>query len=166
MTGQDEREVLVATLIGHPWLAVDGFWAMFQGVCPACPGLQIEGGSNSPAHAEHLADAILAAGFHLAPTAISCQWCDAVATGTALSVTDGMRWPSCGHGVDFIATTRNDVAEVKAEALEEAAREVRPKEPTFDISDYSYGAIQVNALHYAADRLESIATHLRETGGA
>lgn len=68
--------------------------------------------------------------------------------------------------LDILPPQITPTAEVKAEALEEAAREVRPKEPTFDISDYSYGAIQVNALHYAADRLEAIATHLRENGGA
>ena len=55
-----EREAMVAVIMQHPWLE-SSYAGHTQGDCPSCPGRVIAGGFNSPSHAEHLADAILAA---------------------------------------------------------------------------------------------------------
>ena len=53
------RDELVTDIMQHPWL-VNG---EFTGDCPSCPDLTIEGGYNSPSHAGHIADALIAAGW-------------------------------------------------------------------------------------------------------
>ncbi|BCW61899.1 hypothetical protein [Arthrobacter sp. StoSoilB22] len=57
-----ERDELVRDIMQHPWL-VNG---EFTGACPSCPDLIIKGGYNSPSHASHIADALLAAGYRKA----------------------------------------------------------------------------------------------------
>lgn len=54
-----ERDELVTDIMQHPWLVA----GEFTGACPSCPDLTIEGGYNSPSHASHIADSILAAGY-------------------------------------------------------------------------------------------------------
>ncbi|MEE6273485.1 hypothetical protein V2J56_09015 [Georgenia sp. MJ206] len=51
-----DRDEVIRTLIAHPWPDVDG---PFRGACPSCRA-RINAGPNSPAHAEHQADAVLA----------------------------------------------------------------------------------------------------------
>ena len=55
------RDELLTTIIYHPWLP--DHEGLYTGLCPSCPERQIHGGHNSPSHAGHLADAILAAGY-------------------------------------------------------------------------------------------------------
>lgn len=52
---------LAETLLHHPWLP--NHEGPHSGVCPSCPELKIHGGHNSPSHADHLAEVILAAGY-------------------------------------------------------------------------------------------------------
>lgn len=58
------RDELAYVIVQHPWLDPELFgvanWP--KGYCPTC-GKIIEAGHNSPAHAEHIADQILAAGY-------------------------------------------------------------------------------------------------------
>jgi hypothetical protein len=56
-----DRDELLTTIIYHPWLP--DHEGLYTGLCPSCPERQIHGGHNSPSHAGHLADAILAAGY-------------------------------------------------------------------------------------------------------
>lgn len=51
-TGEDVARVLIA----HPWPNVDG---PFRGVCPSCK-TQVMAGPNSPEHADHQAEHLLA----------------------------------------------------------------------------------------------------------
>ena len=55
------RDELAMTLLHHPWLP--DHEGLYTGLCPECPERPITGGHNSPSHADHLADAILAAGY-------------------------------------------------------------------------------------------------------
>jgi hypothetical protein len=63
------REELVTDIMQHPWL-VKG---EFTGACPSCPDLTIEGGHNSPSHAGHIADALLAAGYRKPRTVTTAE---------------------------------------------------------------------------------------------
>jgi len=56
-----ERDELALAIMHHPWIR--DHKGLYTGMCPTCPDLQIQGGCNSPSHAEHIADAILAAGY-------------------------------------------------------------------------------------------------------
>lgn len=56
-----ERDELAMVIIHHPWL--ESHEGLYEGICPECPGRKVNGGYNSPSHADHLADAILAAGY-------------------------------------------------------------------------------------------------------
>lgn len=69
-----ERDELVLDIMQHPWL-VKG---EFTGACPSCPGLTIEGGHNSPSHAGHIADAVLAAGYRRPRTITTTEELDAL----------------------------------------------------------------------------------------
>jgi len=62
--GEPEREALVMAIMHHPWIANPLEWP--EGYCPTC-NKGISAGYNSPDHAEHLADAILAAGYRREP---------------------------------------------------------------------------------------------------
>lgn len=55
------RDELTAVITDHPWL--EDAVGLYTGLCPSCPGLPITGGHNSPSHAAHIAQAILAAGY-------------------------------------------------------------------------------------------------------
>lgn len=57
----NERDDLAKLLMYHPWL--ESHEGLYAGHCPECPGRRIYGGYNSPNHADHLADAILTAGY-------------------------------------------------------------------------------------------------------
>ena len=81
------REELAAVIIEHPWLA--SYQELYTGICPSCPGLKIHGGGNSPAHADHLADAILAAGYRKPRTITTREELDALPSGTAILDSDG-----------------------------------------------------------------------------
>lgn len=54
------RDELAKVIVSHPWL--QDFEGLYTGRCPEC-GRKIHGGSNSPSHANHLAEAVLAAGY-------------------------------------------------------------------------------------------------------
>lgn len=54
-----ERDDLTYTIMMHPWLK-GAQWP--KGYCPTCDRT-IDAGYNSPCHADHIADAILAAGY-------------------------------------------------------------------------------------------------------
>mgnify|MGYP003575191194 CR=1 FL=1 len=56
-----ERDELVTDIMQHPWLP--DHEGLYTGLCPSCPERHIHGGHNSPSHAEHLADALLAVGW-------------------------------------------------------------------------------------------------------
>ena len=55
------RDELATTILHHPWLP--DHEGLYTGLCTSCPGRPISGGHNSPSHADHLADAVLAAGY-------------------------------------------------------------------------------------------------------
>ena len=55
------RDELSEVVLHHPWLP--DHEGLYTGLCPSCPDRQITGGHNSPNHADHLADAILADGY-------------------------------------------------------------------------------------------------------
>jgi len=84
MSGRDE---LSTTILHHPWLPDYG--GLYTGLCPACPGRMIEGGHNSPSHAAHLADAILAAGYRKPRTITTAKELNALPKRTVIRDLDG-----------------------------------------------------------------------------
>lgn len=70
------RDELATTILHHPWLP--GHEELYAGLCPECPGRKISGGHNSPSHADHLADALLAAGYRKPRVISAVEGMDAI----------------------------------------------------------------------------------------
>ena len=68
-----EREALIMAIMHHPWLEDrGGDWR--KGYCPTCDKL-IGAGYNSPAHAGHIADALIHGGYGLeAESPTTVEW--------------------------------------------------------------------------------------------
>jgi hypothetical protein len=83
----NERDELANVIVQHPWLRGHTVeWP--KGYCPTCRK-PIEAGHNSPAHAEHIADAILAIGYRKPAVVTTAEELDALPVGSVVLTAHG-----------------------------------------------------------------------------
>ena len=80
-----EDEELFWVIISHPWPG-----GAFNGRCPC--GRVVHAGPNSPDHAQHLRDAILASGYSKPRTVNAAADLDALPVGSVVLDGDGDPW--------------------------------------------------------------------------
>jgi hypothetical protein len=75
----EARDELALTIMHHPWIAA----AWPKGYCPTCDRV-IDAGHNSPCHADHVADAILTAGYRKPRTIATVEELNALPVGSVV----------------------------------------------------------------------------------
>lgn len=84
-----ERDELAGVIIEHPWLDHTYFGGSWPaGFCPSCKAV-IPAGHNSPSHATHIADAILAAGYTKPRQVTTVEDLEGMASGVVIRDADG-----------------------------------------------------------------------------
>lgn len=155
MTGQDEREVLAGILIEHTRMNIERCRCGWSDL--------------GRSHARHVADALIAAGFHLTPTVDESvlpgcsgrENCPAPAhQHGCLADTEG----HCNEPEDHTAPT--PTAEVKAEALDEFVAKVTGELAATRDEGIDLGEHYLYGMRSALMQATEYATRLRENGGA